>query len=234
VNRDNRWLLDWLATAALALRLPSPLPAFERDAVDFTDAKAFRAAGVPAITVSSLPQRIPHSFSAGYTPLNKLGLNDYYNTYQLLCVFLLDLDRVARGASPKSTITPPPATQQKVVGPVFTAGEAISIIMAQINDERSQHGSRVLLWLGIEGLQDLTCDMARNNHLDAGPFESLLKRKKLSGTVAVFSGDYPSLTPEQLQGFKVGRFQRLAIATCIVPSVDAKGPTYWIAALAYE
>jgi hypothetical protein len=234
VNRDNRWLLDWLATAALALRLPSPLPAFERDAVDFTDAKAFRAAGVPAITVSSLPQRIPHSFSAGYTPLNKLGLNDYYNTYQLLCVFLLDLDRVARGASPKSTITPPPATQQKVVGPVFTAGEAISIIMAQINDERSQHGSRVLLWLGIEGLQDLTCDMARNNHLDAGPFESLLKRKKLSGTVAVFSGDYPSLTPEQLQGFKVGRFQRLAIATCVVPSVDAKGPTYWIAALAYE
>ena len=76
--------------------------------------------------------------------------------------------------------------------------------------------------------------MARANQLDAGPFESLLKQKKLSGVVAVLSGDYPSLTPEQLQGFKVGRFQKLSVATCVVPSSEGKGPTYWIAALAYE
>lgn len=58
--------------------------------------------------------------------------------------------------------------------------------------------------------------------------------KQLSGTVVVFTGAYPSLTPEQLQGLKVGRFQKLSVATCVVPSPEAKGPTYWIAALAYE
>jgi hypothetical protein len=80
----------------------------------------------------------------------------------------------------------------------------------------------------------MACDMARTNQLDTDPFESLLKQKQLSGTVVVFSGDYPSLTPEQLQGVKIGRFQRLSVATCVVPSPEAKGPTYWIAALAYE
>jgi len=86
----------------------------------------------------------------------------------------------------------------------------------------------------IAGLQDLTCEMAHNNHLDTGPFESLLNQKKLSGTVVVFSGDYPSLTPEQLQGLKIGRFQKLSIATCVVPSAEDNPPIYWIVALAYE
>jgi hypothetical protein len=45
---------------------------------------------------------------------------------------------------------------------------------------------------------------------------------------------YPSLTPEQLQGLKVGRFQKLSVATCVGPSSEAKSPTYWIVALAYE
>jgi hypothetical protein len=70
--------------------------------------------------------------------------------------------------------------------------------------------------------------------LDAGPFEDLLRLKKLSGIVDVFSGGYPSLTPEQLQAFKIGRFQRLAVATCVVRGPDGKLPTYWIAAVAYQ
>ena len=234
IKRNDRSLADWLATAALALRLPNLWPSYEGDAVDFTDAKAFRSADVPAITVSSNPQHVPHSFSAGYTPVNRLILSEYYNTYQLLCVFLLDLDRVARGASPKSTITPSPATQPKATGHVFTVDEANRIIWGQINDQRSEHGSRVLSWFGIAELQGLTCDMARKGRLDTGPFESLLKQKTLSGTVVVFSGDYPSLTPEQLQGLKIGRFQKLSIATCIIPSAEEKPPTYWISALAYQ
>ena len=232
VRHGDRSLPDWLATAALALRLPNVWPSYDGGAVDFTDAKAFRSADVPGITVSSLPQYVLHSFSAAYTPVNKLILYQYYNTYQLLCVFLLDLDRVARGASPKSTITPPATPEQKAGGPIFTVGEANSIIAAQINDERSRYGSRTLDWLGIAELQSMTCEMAHNNQLDAGPFESLLKEKKLSGAVAVFSGGYPSLTPEQVQGFKVGRFQKLSVATCIIPSPEAKPPTYWIAAVA--
>jgi hypothetical protein len=233
-RHGDRSLPDWLATAALALRLPNVWPSYDGDAVDFTDAKAFRSADVPAITVSSLPQHVPHSFSAAYTPVNKLSLYEYYNTYQLLCVFLLDLDRVARGVSPKSSIAPSSAAQTKAAGQGFTVDEVNRIIWAQINNERSEHGSKVLRWMGIAGLQDLTCDMAHNNHLDTGPFESLLQQNKLSGTVAVFSGDYPSLTPEHLQGLKIGRFQKLSVATCVIPSPEAKPPTYWIAAVASE
>ena len=186
------------------------------------------------MTISSQPQRIPQSFSYSYKPLNKLNLYEYYNTYQLLCVFLLDLDRVPRGDSPKSKITPASGTSAHFPWPVFTIDEANTMIAGQINDARSQHGSRTLLWLGIPELQGFTCDMAHSGKLDAKPFQDLLTRKKLSGTIAVFSGDYPSLPPEQVQGFKIGRFQRIAVATCIVPSTQGKGPTYWIAALAYE
>ena len=233
VKRAERFLADWLATAALALGLPKLWPSYEGDTVDFVDARAFRSADVPAITVSSQPTRVALSFSAGYMPDNKLVMTEYYNTYQLLCVFLLDLDRVARGASPKSTITPP-TTQQRAAGPVFTVDEVNTIIAAQINDERSRHGSRMLRWQGIAELQSMTCEMAHGNQVATGPFESLLRTKQLSGTVVVFTGTYPSLTPEQLQGLKVGRFQKLAVATCVLPSPEAKGPTYWIAALAYE
>ncbi len=233
VSHRDRSLADWLATAALALGLPSLWPTYEGDAVDFTEAKAFHSAGVPAITASSPPQRVPRSFSAGYTPLNKLVASEYYNTYRLLCVFLLDLDRVDRGASPKSTITPL-TTEQKTAAPVFTMDEVNRIIVAQIDDERSRHGSRILRWQGIAELQDMTCEMAHSNELATGPFENFLRMKQLSGTVVVFTGTYPSLAPEQLQGLKVGRFQRLSVATCVVPSPEAKAPTYWIAALAYE
>jgi hypothetical protein len=234
IKKDDRSLSDWLATAALALNLPNLYPVYDRDALDFADAKAFRSFDIPAITVSSWPQRVPHSFSAGYTPLNQLSLYEYYNSYQLLCVFLLDLDRVPRGTSPKSTIPAPSNPQHKTEGQIFTVDEVNSIIAAQINDERARHGSRTLRWLGIGELQGLACEMARNNRLETSPVEDLLKQKKLSGAVVVFSGDYPSLTPEQLQGLKIGRYQRLAIATCILASAAGKGPTYWIAAAAYE
>jgi hypothetical protein len=233
-KRDDRSLADWLGTAALALQLPAPWAANESDALNFTDARAFRSAGVRAISISSQPQRLPQSFSYSYKPLNKLNLYEYYNTYQLLCVFLLDLDRAPRGASPKSAITPAANITPKSAVPVFTIDEANAIIAGQINDERSRHGSRTLRWLGIPELQGLTCEMAHSGKLDATPFKDLLTQKKLSGTIAVFSGDYPSLLPDQLQGFKIGRYQRVAVATCTVPSAEDKKPTYWIAALAYE
>lgn len=80
----------------------------------------------------------------------------------------------------------------------------------------------------------MTCDMAHNDKLDTGPFESLLRQNKLSGVIAVFSGDYPNLTPEQLQRFKVGRYEKLSVATCVIPSGEPKPPTYRIAAVAYK
>jgi hypothetical protein len=103
-KHDDRSLADWLATAAFALQLPAPWPAGDLDKLDFIDAKAFRSAGIPAISVSSQPQRIPQSFSYSYKAVNELNLYEYYNTYQALCVFLIDLPV----RSPCSAITVPP------------------------------------------------------------------------------------------------------------------------------
>jgi hypothetical protein len=232
-KREDRPLADWLATAAFALQLPAPWPASEYDTVNFAGAKAFRSAAVPAVTVSSQPQRIPQSFSYSYKLLNKLIPYEYYNTYQLLCVFLLDLDRAPRGVSPESAITPAASTPSKARWPAFTIDEANAMIVGQINDERSRHGSRTLTWLGVSELQGLTCAMAQAGKLDDEPFRGLLRQKQLSGIIAVFSGDYPSLLPDQVQGFKIGRYERIAVATCVGPPQTDKGPTYWIAALAY-
>jgi hypothetical protein len=235
IKHGERYLAEWLATSALALRLPPPLtPAYEGDAAGFTDAKAFRSAGVPAITVSSQPQRVPHSFSAGYTPVNKLITSEYYSTYQLLCVFLLDLDREARGVSPKSAIIPAGSEKAPHRDPIFTEDQADRMIFGQVNDARTDNSVATLRWATMPELQGMVCDMVRTEHLATGPFESYLKLKQISGVVAVFNGSYPSLTPEQLQGLKVGRFHQLSVATCVVPSTHNKGPTYWIAALAYE
>ena len=108
------------------------------------------------------------------------------------------------------------------------------MIALQIERVRDEYRVGTLRGVVIPELHDITCEMARNNHLDAGPFEGLLKQKRLSGVVAVTTGAYPNLSPEQLQGLKLGRFHTLSVATCILPSPEAKPPTYWIAALAYE
>lgn len=234
VKRNDRNLADWLATAALALRLPAPTQVAEWDTVHFADAKAFRSVAIPAITISSQPQRTIASFSAVSRPVNKLYLDSLYETYQTLCVFLLNLDRAARGASPKSTIASPASSKTAHTGPIFTEEQAERMIAGQINDARTIHGVRTLWPSAMPDLRGLVCDMAKRNQLDSVPFESHLKQKQLSGEVAVFSGSYPSLLPEQLQALKVGRYQRLSVGACIVPSAEAKNPTYWIAVLAYE
>lgn len=233
-KHGDRYLADWLATGALALRLPEPLPSSESDSLDFADAKAFRSAGVPAITVSSQPQRERPSFSDAYLPVNQLRLDSYYGTYELLCVFLLDLDRVARGATPKSSIRAANTSQVATKGPVFTEEQVDRMIAGQINDARTNHSVATLRPALIPELHGLVCDMAQKSRLDSGPFESHLKQKRLSGEVAVFSGSYPSLLPEQLQALKVGRFHKLSVASYIVRSAEQQRLTYWIAVLAYE
>jgi hypothetical protein len=234
VKRHDHNLAGWLAAAALALRLPSPFPAEERDSIKFADAKAFRSGDIPAITVSSQPQHVNPSFSAAQVPVNKLYLDSYYGTYELLCVFLLELDRAARGAASESTVTPATPMQASSNGPVFTEASAGRMIVGQINDARTNHGVSTLRPGEMPELHAMVCDMAAKNLLETGPFEKLLTEKHLSGQVAVVRGSYPNLTQEQLQGLKVGRFRKLSVATCIVPSPDQKAPTYWIAVLVYE
>ena len=54
VKHGDRFLSDWLATAALALGLPAMWPSYEGGAVDFADAKAFRPRPIPEISTAAL------------------------------------------------------------------------------------------------------------------------------------------------------------------------------------
>ena len=108
------------------------------------------------------------------------------------------------------------------------------MIVLQVGEARASYRAATLWQTVIPELHDMVCDMARSNQLATGPFETFLRLKHLSGTVAVSNGYYPTLTPEQLQGLKIGRFHKLAVATCVVPTSEAEASTYWIVAVAYE
>jgi hypothetical protein len=233
VKTQDHYLADWLVVAAASFRQAPPAKADYFDAEEFADAKAFRATGIPAITVSSTPQ---HSASAWDHPgraVEALDSSAYYTTYQELSVFLVDIDRASRGESPRtseSVASAKPQTETK--RSEFTDDQASTMVVRQIGEARDQYHTGTLSPRGIPELHDLVCDMAHKNQLDDGPFRSLLKQKQLSGVVAVFSGDYPNLTPEQLQVLKVARFHNLSVSSCAVSS-PGRAPTYWIAALVY-
>jgi hypothetical protein len=235
VKPGDRSLADWLAVAATSLRQPVPVKSQYFDSLNFADARAFRSSSIPAITISSDPQHAPAAWNRPNLSINFLDSTAYYSAYQTLCVFLIDVDRAARGESPRTSVAVVSAEAAQVAKrPSFTEEQASVMIARQIAEARDQYHTSTL-WPGIvPDLHDKVCAMARGNQLDAAPFEALLKSKKLSGNVAVFSGDYPSLTPEQMQGLKMGRFHKLAVSTCAVPSEEGKSTTYWIAALAYE
>jgi hypothetical protein len=177
--------------------------------------------------------RVPAASNGPYLAVNTVDPNTYYGTYQTLCVFLLDIDRAARGASPQSA-KPSSASPRAADGSSFTEAQASTMIALQIEQARDAYGAGTLRTAVIPELHGMACDMARSNQLDAKPFEDFLKQKRLNGVVAVSTGSYPRLSPEQVQGFKVGRLQRITVETCVLPSSEGKGPTYWIAAVAYE
>ncbi len=235
VKPGDRNLAEWLAVAATSLSQPVPVKSQYFDTLDFADARAFRSVNVPSITVSSNPQHYPSSWSYPGLEINALDTTGYFVTYQELCVFLVDVDRANRGESPRSSVavaTTPSAKEAKP--PAFTEDQASVMISRQIAEARDQYHTSAL-WAGfLPELHSLVCDMAQSGQLNSAPYEALLKRKKLSGNIAVFSGDYPSLTPEQLQGLKMARFHKLSVSSCAVPSTEGRGTTYWIAALAYE
>jgi hypothetical protein len=232
VKQQERYLADWLVVAAASLRQDVPAKSEYFDSADFADAKAFRSAGVPAITVSSQPQHAAAAWNRPGLAVEVVYPNAFYDTYQALCVFVIDLDRAARGESPRSLVATSDAPPNSHA-PAFTEDQASTMITRQIAAARDEYHSNTLWPAPIAELHDMVCAMARKDQLDPAPFEALLKKKKLSGTVAVMSGDYPSLTPEQLQGLKLARFHKLAVATCMIQPSDAERPTYWIAAVAF-
>ncbi len=235
-KHEDKSLREWLATSAMSLGLPLPWKVATFDAPEFSDSHTFRSAKIPAIMISSEPQ---HTGGAGNGPdraIDALDPSAYYSTYQLLSVFLLELDRAPRGASPRkaaSSVATAASATPATKPSAFTEEEASTMIVRQIGVARDQYQSGTLWRRPLPELHDMVCDMARNNQLDDGPFRSLLKQKQLSGIVAVFSGDYPSLTSEQLQGLKVARFHNLSVSACVVSSDGERPSMYWIAALAY-
>jgi len=234
VKPGDRNLAEWLAVAATSLRQPVPVKSQYFDTLDFADAKVFRSVNVPAISVSSDPQHPAMGWNHPGLAINLVDSNAYYATYQTLCVFVVDVDRASRGESPRTSVAVASAEPARVPkAPAFTEDQASTMIVRQVAEARDQYHASTL-WPGvIPELHGRVCDMAQSGKLDPAPFEAVLTHNKLSGTVAVFSGDYPSLTPEQLQGVKVARFHKLAVSTCAVPSTEGKGPIYWIAVLAY-
>jgi hypothetical protein len=231
-KRDERYLAEWLVVAATSIRWPVPAKSETFDSAEFADAKAFRGAGIAAITVSSQPEHYAASWNRPGLAIDVVDPNEYYGTYQTLCVFLVDLDRAARGESPRLTVASSEASAH-THAPAFTEEQASTMIVRQIAAARDEYHSSTLWPAPLPELHNMVCDMARSNQLDGAPFGELLTKKKLSGTVAVTKGDYPSLTPEQLQGMKLARFHGLSVATCLVQSSESERPTYWIAAVAF-
>ena len=89
-NRRDRYLAEWLATAALALGLQVPMQAAEIDAQDFPDAKQFRSASIPAITVSSQPIRKHiHSAAAICRSTNSIQMRTTAPTNCCACFCLI-------------------------------------------------------------------------------------------------------------------------------------------------
>ena len=235
-KREDLSLREWLATSALSLGLPLPWKVATFDAPELSDSDAFWSAKVPAIMVSSEPQHSSGAWNGSYRAIDTLDLAAYYSTYQLLSVFLLELDRAPRGMPPQKAASPVATSAfaaPTAKPPVFTEEEASAMIVQQIGEARDQYHANTLWLAVIPELHDFVCQMAHSGQLDAVPYEGLLKKKKLSGAIVVTSGDYPSLTPEQLQELKLTRFHNLSVSTCVLRSNSVKGGTYWIAALAY-
>ena len=232
--KQERYLADWLSVAAASLRQGVPAKSEYFDTEEFSDAKAFRAVDVPAITVSSSPQHYASAWDHPGLAVEAIDTSAYYATYQELCVFLIDIDRAGHGESPRTSVSVATSAEQPHTRrPQFTDDQASIMIVRQIGEARDQYHTSTLWPAGIPELHDLVCQMAHSDRLDTAPYDALLKKKKLSGTVVVTSVEYPSLTPEQLQGLKVAKFHHLSVSSCVVPSDRDRPSIYWIAALVY-
>jgi hypothetical protein len=99
VSRSDKRLTHALIGVAQHLKLPISGVNFER--VGSTDSESFKARKIPRITIHSLTQKsenqgILHSRKDNLSAMN---LDDYYDTYHLVAVYLVYLDRFL-GESP--------------------------------------------------------------------------------------------------------------------------------------
>jgi hypothetical protein len=82
--------------------------------------------------VSSEPQHSSGVWNGPYRAIDALDPAAYYSTYQLLSVFLLQLDRVPRGMPPQkaaSSVATAAFAAPTAKPPVFTEEEASAMIV---------------------------------------------------------------------------------------------------------
>lgn len=89
LSHSNQALANALLRVAHALQLP--LDAVNVERVGSSDAQSF-ANKVPVITIHSLTQETLPILHSDRDTLDKLRLNDYYNTYRVLVAYLAYLD----------------------------------------------------------------------------------------------------------------------------------------------
>lgn len=92
LSRSDRSLAEALAGVANYLKMPISAVNFER--VGSTDSEAFRSRKIPRITIHSMTQK-SHDLDILHTRRDKisaLNLDDHYNTYHLVAVYLAFLD----------------------------------------------------------------------------------------------------------------------------------------------
>jgi hypothetical protein len=105
---------------------------------------------------------------------------------------------------------------------VFTEEQADRMVFGQVNDARASHSVATLRWATMPEQHGMVCGMARGDQMAPEPFESLLNKKHLSGMWRCRAAPI-RLTPEQLQGLKVGRFHKFSLRRALSRPLRRRG-----------
>lgn len=90
IRRADQELLDSLSRVAASLKLP--LQGVNVNDVGDTDSISFASRGIPVIDLHSITQENHERLHMGRDTLDTIRMDDYYDTYKLLCVYLGFLD----------------------------------------------------------------------------------------------------------------------------------------------
>ena len=105
-NRSDKRLTEALVRVSMHLKMPLNGVNFER--VGSTDSESFAARKIPRITIHSLTQK---SYDKGILhtrkdKLSAMNLDDYYDTYHLVALYLVYLDHFVGEPETAGTATP--------------------------------------------------------------------------------------------------------------------------------
>jgi Zn-dependent M28 family amino/carboxypeptidase len=100
-SRADKALLDSLAAVAFATKLP--VTAMNVDQIGSADSESFAHYHIPRITLHSVTQETLPILHSARDKLGAVKVNDYYDSYHLIAVYLAYLDELGKAAAPKVT-----------------------------------------------------------------------------------------------------------------------------------